>query len=108
MTTAIRGTSDSSLEQIICALAGYEGQHPRAQIEAYRYGCFSAAIRVRVVDPDFAGISRADRHDILWSFLEQLPEDVLSEMSLLIPVTPDEMPKSIASIEFDNPVPSML
>jgi hypothetical protein len=83
-----------------------EDQHPRAQIEAYRQN--SVSIRVRIIDPDFAGISRAERHEIVWRFLETLSDDVQSQMSLLILLTPEELPTSIANLEFDNPIPSSL
>jgi hypothetical protein len=91
---------------VLQALRDYENQHPDAQIEAYRQN--SVSIRVRIIDPDFAGISRAERHEIVWRFLEPLPDDVQSQMSLLILLTPEELPTSIANLEFDNPIPSSL
>ena len=106
MPITVRGKSDNILDQVLAPLGKYEGQHPAAQIEAYRQN--SVSLRVRVVDPDFAGISRADRHEIIWRFLEELPEEVQSQMSLLILLTPEETGKSLANLEFDHPIPSRL
>ena len=81
-----RGRSDSSIKHVFDALSNYECQHPHAQVEIYRQN--SASIRVRIVDPDFSGVSRADRHEIIWRFLENLPERVQSQVSLLLALTP--------------------
>ena len=106
MSISIRGRSDRPVEAIAEAFKGYEARHPHARIEVYRQN--SASIRVRVIDEDFAGISQVDRHEILWSCIEALPEDFQGEMSLLIAVTPEETGSSIASIDFDHPIPSRL
>jgi hypothetical protein len=104
MPITLRGASDDSIDQVLRGLGGYEAQHPNAQIEVYRRS--SVSIRVRIVDPDFAGISRSDRHEIVWRFLEPLPEDVQSQVSLLILLTPEETATSLANFEFEHPVPS--
>jgi stress-induced morphogen len=76
------------------------------EIEVYRQN--SVSLRVRIVDPDFAGVSRADRHEIVWRYLEKLPESVQSQVSLLLALTPDETKVSFANYEFDHPIPSSL
>lgn len=106
MPISTRGKSDGSIEQVAQALGGYDRQHPGAQIEVYRQN--SVSIRVRIVDRDFAGTSRADRHEIVWRFLEELPETVQSQVSLLLALTPDETKMSFANFEFDHPIPSSL
>ncbi len=106
MSISIRGPSDDAIEQVALALGGYDCLHSAAQIEVYRQN--SVSIRVRIVDEDFAEISRADRHEIVWRFLEGLPERVQSQVSLLLALTPEEMSKSFANFEFDNPIPSSL
>ncbi|MEO6810377.1 MAG: hypothetical protein ABI353_14775, partial [Isosphaeraceae bacterium] len=103
MSISLRGTSDNIVALVLQALRGYKDQHPHARIDAYRQN--SVSIRVRIIDPDFAGVRRAERHEILWRFLELLPDDVQSQMSLLILLTPEELPMSFANLEFDNPVP---
>ncbi len=106
MSVSLRGKNDNSIGQVLQALGKYGAQHPDAQIEAYRQN--SVSIRVRIVDPDFAGIGRAERHEIIWRLLEGLPEEVQSQISLLLPLTPEETKLSFANFEFDNPIPSSL
>jgi|SRR5208283_112316 len=106
MPLKIRGKSDEKLKAVKQVLVEYESKHPRANIEAYRQN--SVSIRVRIIDPDFAGIDKADRHNTVWQFLDHLPEKVQSEISVLLLLTPDERKKSFANLEFDNPLPSKL
>jgi stress-induced morphogen len=106
MTISIRGQKDDAIDQVAGALASYQHQHPDAQIEVYRQN--SVSVRVRIVDRDFSKVGRADRHEIIWRFLEELPEEVQSQVSLLLALTPDETQKSFANFEFDHPVPSSL
>jgi stress-induced morphogen len=104
MPSKIRGTTDQDLDAVMKVLSKYESKHSSADIEAYRQGPVS--IRVRVVDPDFDKISRTDRHEAVWQVLDELSEDVLSQISTLLLLTPDERKKSFADVEFDDPVPS--
>lgn len=106
MTVSLRGKTDSALGHVYQALKAYHYLHPEATIHTYRQN--AVAIRVRIVDPAFAGISRADRHELVWKYIEGLPEDVQSQMSLVIPLTPEELDTSLANLEFDNPLPSTL
>ncbi len=97
---------DNRLQAIADALLPYEEQHPHAQIEVYRQN--SASVRVRIVNADFAGISKSDRHDLVWGFLESLSEDYQAEISVLLLLTPEEAKLSFANDEFENPIPSQL
>ncbi len=97
---------DAHLKEIVKALKDFEADHPQAEIEAYRQN--SVSVRVRVIDPAFQGKSRAKREEQLWAALDQLPEDVAAEISVLLLLTPDEAKNSFASMDFDNPVPSQL
>jgi stress-induced morphogen len=106
MSIAVRGKGDQFTDQVLDALGQYLEQHQGAEIEAYRQSPVS--IRVRIIDPDFSGISRAERHEIIWHYLEKLPEDVQSQVSLLLPLTPEETTTSLANFEFENPIPSSL
>ena len=106
MPLKIRGRSDKNLKSIIQELGKYESEHPHANIEAYRQN--SVSIRVRIIDPDFAGIEKADRHNTVWQILEKLPENVQSQISVLLLLTPAERKKSFASAEFDDPIRSKL
>jgi hypothetical protein len=97
---------DPILRQIVEALKEYDKAHPAAQIETYRQNAVS--VRIRVIDPDFAGLGRAEREEELWTLFNRLPEDVVAEISLLLLLTPEEAKSSFANMEFDNPIPSRL
>ncbi|MFO0966721.1 MAG: hypothetical protein U0793_14200 [Gemmataceae bacterium] len=97
---------DKGVEAIRSALSPYLGAHPKAKLDVYRKNPVS--IRVRIVDPDFAKVTKGQRHDDIWSFLEPLPEELLSELSLLLLLTPEESTKSIANLDFDHPLPSAI
>jgi hypothetical protein len=97
---------DANLKQIVEVLRGYAARHPNSDIEAYRHD--SVSVRVRIVDPDFEGKSRSDREEEIWGLLDQLPDEVASEISLLLLLTPKEAQRSFASDDFDNPIPSRL
>lgn len=106
MSMKLRGTTDKYLEAVMEVLAKYEAQHPHAEIEGYRQN--SVSLRIRIVDPDFAGVSRTDRHNTVWRILDELPEEIQSHLSTILLLTPDEKKASFASFEFDDPVPSKL
>ena len=97
---------DPKLKQIVEVLKTYATRHPNADIEAYRFN--SVSVRIRIVDPAFEGKSRSDREEEIWTLLDQLPDEVASEISLLLLFTPKEAKESFASEEFDDPIPSKL
>ncbi|MEX0715120.1 MAG: hypothetical protein WD066_00965 [Planctomycetaceae bacterium] len=97
---------DPLLRQLVKALETYAAAHPAAEIEAYRHN--SVSVRIRVLDSAFAGLSRAEREEEVWAALNELSDDAVSEISLLILLTPDEAKESFASHDFDNPLPSRL
>src|SRR4051794_9391736 len=106
MPLHVRGKRDEYLDAVMNALAKYEAQHPRAEIEGYRQN--SVSLRLRIIDPDFAGMSKTDRHDELWRVLDELPEETQSQISTILLLSPDERAVSFASSEFDHPIPSKL
>ena len=63
---------------------------------------------MRIVDQDFAETSRADRHELVWRFLEGSPERIQGQVSLLRALTTAETTASFANFEFDHPIPSSL
>ena len=99
--TIQRGTSDEAIEAISAALKDYLADHPACEIALYRQNAVS--VRIRVVDPEFAGMSKAERSRRVWGYLEELPEEVHSDISMLLLMTPDEKPMSFANFEFDDP-----
>jgi stress-induced morphogen len=106
MGRVTRGKSDQVLQSILDALREYEATHLAADVEVYRQN--SASVRVRIIDPDFAGLDRAERHKLVWRMLERLPEDVLSDVTILLLLTPDEVGDSFANFDFEHPIPSRL
>ena len=101
-----RGKSDEVIDRIIGALRPYEADHPQARIDLYRQN--SVSVRVRIVDPDFAGQGKPQRSLQAWSYLEKLPEVEQGDISTVILLTPDETEMSFANLEFDDPIPSKL
>lgn len=97
---------DPVLRQIVGAVNEFAQAHPEAVIGAYRHD--SVSVRIRILDPNFAGRSRAQREEEVWAALEKLPEETVSEISLLLLLTPEEAKHSFASSEFDDPIPSKL
>jgi stress-induced morphogen len=100
----LRGVSDEILEQVIAVLRKYESDHPNAVIDLYRQN--SVSIRVRIMDPAFRGMSKRQRNDLVWNYLDALPEETQGDISMLVLLTPPEVEKSMANLEFDDPVPS--
>lgn len=104
---ARRKKTDEYVKRIMDTLrAEYEPKHPKAKIEAYRYN--PASIRVRIIDPDFAGKDLVARDEMVWPIVELLPEEVRAEITLLLLITPRERDTSFGSMEFDDPTPSRL
>ena len=102
MAKIVRGASDIDVDMVVEALSAHEAGHPEAVVEVYRRDPYS--ILARIIDPDFDGFDWVERHNLIWGLLENLPEDLLSQMSLLVLVTPDEMGDTGSSLEFDDPL----
>jgi hypothetical protein len=97
---------DIEVQQVLDILSPYEQAHPNAVIEGRRQN--PVAIRIRIIDPDFAGVDRAKREDEIWPLLQKLPEETIANITMLLLLTPDETARSFASMEFDDPIPSRL
>ncbi len=94
------------IPEVTEALAAYIESHPKAQLRSYRQN--SAAIRVRLIDPSFRDLDRVERHDLIWGYLRSMPEDILSDLTILLLLTPEEVEGSLANFDFDRPIPSDL
>ena len=84
----------------------YQSAHPEAVIDCYRQN--SASIRIRILDPGFRDLNRATRDDQIWKILGNLPEDIQSQITVLLLLTPEEAKTSFANMDFENPIPSRL
>ena len=99
--------TDAALCQIEHMLRDSYGRaHPSATIEVRRQN--SVALRVRIIDDAFEGRDFAERDQQVWPLLERLPDEVFEQITMVLLLTPDEKSQSMASWEFDHPVPSML
>jgi stress-induced morphogen len=97
---------DTQVQQVLDILTAYERAHSQAQIEGRRHNPVS--IRLRIIDPDFQGMDRIEREPAIWKLLHRLPEEVLVNITMLLLLTPEEAETSLASQEFDHPIPSRL
>ncbi len=82
-----------------------------AKVEAYRYN--SASLRVRVVSEQFIGKSRVEREAIVQPLIEKLPDEIQTDIVMLLLLTPDEHARrterlDLLDIEFDDPSRSNL
>ena len=106
MSELLFGDWDPVLSQIADALCQYEKDHPGARISLYRHN--SVSVRIRIIDPSFATINKTRRDKTIWPLLPSLPEDVLSEITVLLLLTPEELESSLGNLDFERPIPSML
>jgi stress-induced morphogen len=96
-----RGPVDPIMESIAAALRRYTDAHPAAEAEVFRYSPVS--VRTRIIDPDFRGKSRAERHRIIWPLLYALDEDSLAELTMVLLITPEEREASMVNRDFEGP-----
>lgn len=104
MTVEIRGEVVEALALVADVLRGLEEGHPEARIDLYRPN--SVSIRIRVIDPRFAGLGMPARHDRVWAHLEKLPDEVVGEISMVLLLAPGEVDRSISNFEFEHTAPS--
>jgi stress-induced morphogen len=88
------------------------GQHFK-QADSYRYN--SASIRIRVIDPQFEGMPREKRDQMVEQYLDTLPPETQRDIVTLFTFSPSELMQTpttfreyMLNTEFDAPSPSML
>lgn len=101
MAVRFRGPVDAIMVSIADTLRRYTDAHPSAEAEVFRYSTVS--VRARVIDPDFHGKSRVERHRDIWPLLNTLDEDSLSELTMVLLLTPEELKTSMANRDFEGP-----
>jgi stress-induced morphogen len=105
MAIITRGPVDAAVGTLKTVLDEYEQQHAGSAAALYRQN--SGAIRIRIVDPRFAGRSKSQRHDDVWDFIShRLTEDARQEISVLLMLSPGEDRTSLMNLEFDDPIQS--
>jgi len=75
-------------------------------VHAYRYN--SASIRVRVIDERFRDKSKAERERMVDPVVAQLPDEIQSDITVLLLLAPQETTTSLMNLEFERPTPSRL
>ena len=100
-------TAETRMVEDVVKKAGFES------VDAYRYN--AAAIRLRVIDPQFEGLSMEERDARVEPHIEKLPEQTQSDLISLFTFAPSELQQSDANyreylmnMEFEDPSPSML
>ncbi|HVS70131.1 MAG TPA: hypothetical protein VHQ47_02635 [Phycisphaerae bacterium] len=106
MATIFRGKPDPELLQVQRAMERFEADHPGAHADLYRQN--SVSIRVRVLSDHFRAMTRADRHDEVWKYLESLDSRILEQISVLLPLAAGEKQRSMANMDFEDPLPSAI
>jgi len=96
------GVSDEVIDRIRDALRPFEVEHPEAQIDIYRYN--SVCVRVRIIDPWFAGLDFLGRRELIGKWLESLDDDAYTEISMTVLLTPGEARRSFVNRKFEDPV----
>ena len=97
---------DSQVQEIMVVLEPYQESHPDSKIDVRRQN--SVSIRIRIIDPDFRGLDRIDREPPIWKLLKRLPDDVVSNITMLLLLAPEETEGSLANQEFEDPIRSRL
>lgn len=75
------------------------GRHFQS-VDAYRSN--NVSIRVRVIDPSFKVLSRAEREDVVVPLLKNLPQELVEDITVLLLFAPDELERSSANLDFEE------
>lgn len=104
MAELLRGKMDRRLRKIAEALGEYERTSVGAKASYYRRN--NVSVRIRIIDPAFSDLSKAERGEKVWPLLRKLPEDVRADITILLLLAPEEVKGSFANADFEDPVPS--
>ena len=92
--------ADPDIQSILNVLGPYKKAHRQAKIDVVRRN--NAILRIRIIDQNFKGLNLVQRDNLLWTFLDNLPEDVFAQITMLLLLTPEEAQKSWVNLEFDE------
>lgn len=76
------------------------------ETKVYQYNSFS--IRVRIIDEQFQGKDNVEREELVLPLLRVLPEEIQSDITILLLLTTEETERSMMNVEFNYPTPSIL
>ena len=97
---------DPVLKQIGESLRPYGDAHSEAEIELYRQN--NVSVRVRIIDPEFAGKGLVEREEEVWPLFDAVPDETVADVSMLLLLTPEEAKQSLGNFEFDHPTKSRI
>ena len=103
MTTAIAPTKTQN-DDVKIVESVLHTHFPTA--ECYRY--HSLALRVRIIDEKFRGMSKVARSEIVEPMLEQLPLEIQEDLFFVLLLAPEEVATSEMNQEFENPRPTLI
>lgn len=96
-----RSGSDSDLKIVWQALGEYPDKHPLAEVGVFRRR--QDAIAVRIIDPDFQGMSLKERNDRIWDHLATVSDEITEQITVLLLMTPAEAAEvHFTRAEFDT------
>jgi hypothetical protein len=82
----------------------YLPRYPEAIIEVYRYE--SCLIRIRIVERRFAGTEIPERDEEIWEIIRKhVPKEIISTITVVLLIAPEEMEDSGMNYEFEHPTP---
>jgi hypothetical protein len=70
------------------------------QVESFRTN--GVSIRLRIVDTRFRKLSWVQREELVRPHLDQLPEGVVNDITVLLMYAPEELGKSDPNVEFEE------
>lgn len=82
--------------------------HGFSNAECYQRTGYNFLLRLRIIDPSFRGMSRLQREAVIEPLIEELPDDLQSDITLVVLLSPGEEADSLANLEFEKPSPSLL
>src|SRR5437660_7590778 len=94
---------DTTLKGLVEALEGFQKDYPRARIDLYRHAPFT--VYVRVIDGVFKGKDFIKRIKLVFDYFQNVPDEIVSDVSNVLCLTPSEVKDSIENNEFEDPEP---
>jgi hypothetical protein len=98
-----RKIQDAATKRILSALRGAFPEIPEVPNEvAYRLN--TAGIRLRIISARFTEKSLAEREEMVLSELDQLPDEITDDITMILMLSPREAKRpDTMSREFDDP-----
>jgi stress-induced morphogen len=98
---------DAQIDKVRSLLdKNYRKDHPDAVIDVYKRNKYS--IRIRIIDPSFAGKDDVAREEEVLSILKKLPNETFTNITMLLLLTPGETRDSFGNVDFEHPQSSRL